>query len=158
MVFTSRRVCLRGRAVQGFKVLGNASAIVPVIVGYSTVAREMTNAMLTGGAIVNLVEAPAVAKNQSRWRLQVMADQDDDTMCISAESGHGAPEVDGMPFVLLRLLHGQPWSCFWCFIKSPKDFHNLAAEPGPRDGLPSVCSHEPFRPCRLSKPRRVHTP
>ncbi|WP_147324521.1 hypothetical protein [Shinella sp. WSJ-2] len=57
-----------------FTVLGNPSAIVPVIVGNSGDARRITNAMITGGAIVNLVEAPAVAKNQSRWRLQVMAD------------------------------------------------------------------------------------
>jgi glycine C-acetyltransferase len=72
---------LRGALeAEKFKVLGNPSAIVPVIVGDSAVARQMTNAMLTGGAIVNLVEAPAVAKNQSRWRLQVMADHDDDTI------------------------------------------------------------------------------
>lgn len=63
-----------------FKVLGNPSAIVPVIVGDSGLARQLTNAMITGGAIVNLVEAPAVAKNQSRWRLQVMADHDNDAI------------------------------------------------------------------------------
>lgn len=59
---------------EDFIVLGNPSAIVPVIVGDSGNARRMTNAMIAGGAVVNLVEAPAVAKNQSRWRLQVMAD------------------------------------------------------------------------------------
>lgn len=63
-----------------FTVLGNPSAIVPVVVGDSGGARKLTNAMIMGGAIVNLVEAPAVAKNQSRWRLQVMADHDDDAI------------------------------------------------------------------------------
>ncbi|TCP75737.1 glycine C-acetyltransferase [Rhizobium sp. PP-CC-2G-626] len=63
-----------------FAVLGNPSAIVPVIVGGSSQARRLTNAMISKGAIVNLVEAPAVAKNQSRWRLQVMADHDDDAI------------------------------------------------------------------------------
>jgi len=63
-----------------FMVLGNPSAIVPVIVGDSGQARRITNAMISKGAIVNLVEAPAVAKNQSRWRLQIMADHDDDAI------------------------------------------------------------------------------
>ncbi|KQS84839.1 pyridoxal phosphate-dependent aminotransferase family protein [Rhizobium sp. Leaf383] len=61
----------------GFRVLGNPSAIVPVVVGASGEARRMTTAMLRSGAIVNLVEAPAVAKNQARWRLQVMADHNE---------------------------------------------------------------------------------
>ena len=63
---------------EGFTVLGQPSAIVPVIVGDSGLARRMTNEMISMGAIVNLVEAPAVAKNQSRWRLQVMADHTDE--------------------------------------------------------------------------------
>ena len=60
-----------------FTVLGSPSAIVPVIVGSSGEGRRMTNAMIRTGAIVNLIEAPAVAKNKSRWRLQVMADHDE---------------------------------------------------------------------------------
>ena len=34
----------------------------------------MTSLVIKSGAIVNLVESPAVAKGQWRWRLQVMAD------------------------------------------------------------------------------------
>lgn len=61
-------------ASEGFKILGAPSAIVPVIIGDSAQARVVTGEIIRSGAIVNLVEAPAVAKNQSRWRLQVMAD------------------------------------------------------------------------------------
>jgi 7-keto-8-aminopelargonate synthetase-like enzyme len=50
------------------------SLLVPVIIGDSAQARVVTGEIIRSGAIVNLVEAPAVAKNQSRWRLQVMAD------------------------------------------------------------------------------------
>lgn len=57
-----------------FMTLGEPSAIVPVMVGGCSDARRMTSFMIKGGAIVNLVESPAVAKNQSRWRLQVMPD------------------------------------------------------------------------------------
>ncbi len=57
-----------------FVALGEPSAIVPVVVGDCCGARAMTSFMIENGAIVNLVESPAVAKNQSRWRLQVMSD------------------------------------------------------------------------------------
>ena len=63
-----------GMAACGFGVLGQPSAIVPVAIGETRVARQMTRAALSFGGLVNLVEHPAVARNQSRWRLQVMAD------------------------------------------------------------------------------------
>ncbi|MGJ7043593.1 glycine C-acetyltransferase [Shinella sp. BE166] len=65
---------LRDRLHQnGFQVTGDPSSIVPVVIGDSGISRKMTNHMIRNGAIVNLVEFPAVARNQSRWRLQVMA-------------------------------------------------------------------------------------
>lgn len=57
----------------GFKTIGDPSAIVPVVLGDSGISRKMTHDMIMKGAIVNLVESPAVARNKSRWRLQVMA-------------------------------------------------------------------------------------
>jgi glycine C-acetyltransferase len=63
-----------GMEANGFKILGQPSAIVPVILGNNAISREMTSAMLTSGALVNLVEYPAVAKNACRWRIQIMAD------------------------------------------------------------------------------------
>lgn len=59
---------------QGFEVLGGPSAIVPVVLGDGPLSRLMTRTALDLGAIVNLVEHPAVARNGARWRLQVMAD------------------------------------------------------------------------------------
>jgi glycine C-acetyltransferase len=38
----------------------------------------MTRYAIENGGIVNLVEYPGVAKNQCRWRLQVMADHSAD--------------------------------------------------------------------------------
>ncbi len=61
-------------ASRSFDVMGQPSAIVPVGVGSTRNARLMTRAALSLGGLVNLVEHPAVSRNQSRWRLQVMAD------------------------------------------------------------------------------------
>lgn len=63
-----------GLAAAGFEVLGQPSAIVPVRLGDAGTARRMTRAALAAGGLVNLVEHPAVSRNNSRWRLQVMAD------------------------------------------------------------------------------------
>lgn len=60
----------------GFVTTGEPSAIVPVAVGDSATARLMTRHMTRNGAIVNLVEYPAVARSKSFWRLQVMADHE----------------------------------------------------------------------------------
>jgi len=63
-----------GLADAGFEVLGQPSAIVPVTLGDSGTSRKMTKYALEHGAIVNLVEYPAVARNGCRWRIQIMAD------------------------------------------------------------------------------------
>lgn len=57
----------------GFEVMGDPSAIVPVVLGNSSRSRFITRFTLERGGLVNLVEFPAVAKNASRFRLQVMA-------------------------------------------------------------------------------------
>lgn len=58
----------------GFNILGEPSAIVPVILGSNSQSRVMTREILNEGALVNLVEFPAVSKNSCRWRLQVMSE------------------------------------------------------------------------------------
>ena len=63
-----------GLADQGFQLLGAPSAIVPVILGTNGYSRLMTREAMRLGALVNLVEYPAVSRNGCRWRLQVMAD------------------------------------------------------------------------------------
>lgn len=63
-----------GLAAEGFSVMGQPSAIVPVILGNASISRLMTKYAAEEGGIVNLVEFPAVARNACRWRMQVMAD------------------------------------------------------------------------------------
>lgn len=63
-----------GLGARAFRLFGQPSAIVPVWLGSTTEARLMTRAALAAGALVNLVEHPVVARNNTRWRLQVMAD------------------------------------------------------------------------------------
>lgn len=60
----------------GFDVLGEPSAIVPVILGDQAVSRLMTKYAVEHGVYVNLAEYPAVARNACRWRLQIMADHE----------------------------------------------------------------------------------
>ena len=75
----SNVVYLRDRLMDaGFKVLGQPSAIVPIVVGDNRVSRLMTKYALESGAIVNLVEYPVVSRNSCRWRAQVMADHTKD--------------------------------------------------------------------------------
>lgn len=85
---------LRGSlAASGFTLLGVPSAIVPTVLGDGAFSRLMTRTAFDHGAIVNLVEHPAVARNGARWRLQVMADHSDeeiDMFCdiaVRARSG-----------------------------------------------------------------------
>lgn len=63
-----------GLAAEGFTVMGQPSAIAPVILGNASISRLMTKYAAEEGGIVNLVEFPAVARNACRWRMQVMAD------------------------------------------------------------------------------------
>ena len=65
----------------------------PVVLGERGYARKLTSVVIERGAIVNLVEALAVAKNQTRWRPQVMADHDDaaiQALVQAAVSSRGA--------------------------------------------------------------------
>lgn len=57
-----------------FEVIGDPSAIVPVLIGAEGHARMAAQELAQRGAIANLVEYPAVARNGARFRLQVMAE------------------------------------------------------------------------------------
>lgn len=68
-------VYLRSKLTEnGFKVTGLPSAIIPVTIGNSAVGRLMTKYAMEAGSLVNLVEHPAIARDECRWRLQVMTD------------------------------------------------------------------------------------
>lgn len=65
---------LRHLLVQcGFEVYGDPSAIVCVKMGSEALARLVSRRLPEVGLIANLVEYPAVAKGQARFRMQVMA-------------------------------------------------------------------------------------
>jgi glycine C-acetyltransferase len=57
----------------GFEVLGDPSAIVPVLMHAEGLARLVASRLPTLGLVANLVEYPAVAKGSARFRFQVMA-------------------------------------------------------------------------------------
>lgn len=56
----------------GLEVIGNPSAIVPVLVGDEALARLVSRKLPEVGVLANLVEFPAVAKGSARFRLQMM--------------------------------------------------------------------------------------
>jgi 7-keto-8-aminopelargonate synthetase-like enzyme len=60
-------------AEYGIDCLGNPSPIVPVPLGGEASARMTAKAAFKNGLFANLVEFPAVAKGNSRFRMQVMA-------------------------------------------------------------------------------------
>lgn len=59
-------------AAAGLEVIGNPSAIVPVLVGDEALARMASRRLPELEVIANLVEYPAVAKGNARFRLQMM--------------------------------------------------------------------------------------
>lgn len=80
----------------GHTVLGLPSAVVPLVVGGIGRSRLLTRFMLAGGMLVNLVEHPAVPRDASRLRLQIMADhtfeQIDQLAAVLAEASRLASE------------------------------------------------------------------
>jgi glycine C-acetyltransferase len=55
-----------------FDVIGEPSAIVPVVIGDEALARMISRRLPDLGVVANLVEYPAVAKGNARFRFQVM--------------------------------------------------------------------------------------
>ena len=56
----------------GFELIGDPSAIIPVVAGDEAFARMVSRRLPALGIVANLVEYPAVAKGNARFRLQVM--------------------------------------------------------------------------------------
>lgn len=62
-----------GLEQRGCEVIGEASAIIPVIVGDPSMMRIASKTLPGYGIFANMAEAPAVAFDRSRFRMQVMA-------------------------------------------------------------------------------------
>lgn len=82
----------QGFIEQGFRLLGQPSAIVPVVLGDPAEARLMTKFALERGGLVNLVEYPAVPRSDNRWRCQVMARHTSDQIDAFVEIARAARE------------------------------------------------------------------
>lgn len=68
-----RVLYLRGKLEgAGFSLIGGPSNIVPIPVGDEALARMVSRKLPALGVVANLVEFPAVAKGNARFRLQVM--------------------------------------------------------------------------------------
>jgi glycine C-acetyltransferase len=88
---------MRTRFIEnGFELLGQPSAIIPVLLGETARTRLATRFALESGGLVNSVEYPAVARNDNRWRCQVMTDHTeghiDRFIAIAAEARAKADE------------------------------------------------------------------
>jgi len=58
----------------GLECLGDASAVVPVLIGHTPLARVASGGVLRRGLFANLVEFPAVGVRAARFRMQVQSD------------------------------------------------------------------------------------
>ncbi|MEP7239577.1 MAG: aminotransferase class I/II-fold pyridoxal phosphate-dependent enzyme [Devosia sp.] len=77
----------------GLEVYGDPSAIVCVKTGDEALARMMSREMPALGLICNLVEFPAVAKGEARFRLQVMARHTEAEIVAAAQRVRTAMDV-----------------------------------------------------------------
>jgi len=61
-------------AEHGLECLGDPSAVVPVLIGHTPLARLASGGVLRRGLFANLVEFPAVGIRAARFRMQVQSD------------------------------------------------------------------------------------
>lgn len=70
---------------EGLEVLGEPSAIVPVVVGEPAVIRTASRLLPEKHVFANMVEFPAVPLTRARFRMQVMATHSDDDVKFAAK-------------------------------------------------------------------------
>ena len=72
-------------AERGLECLGDPSAVVPVLIGDTPVARLASGGVLRRGLFAALVEFPAVGIRAARFRMQVQADHTPDQARLAAD-------------------------------------------------------------------------
>ncbi len=82
----------------GLEVLGDPSAIVPIRVGAEGLARIASRNMFELGAIANLVEYPAVPQGGARFRVQVMADHENEDIDVFVKAMHESMRAADLEF------------------------------------------------------------
>jgi len=75
---------------RGFITNGYPSPIIPVLIGDSRLARLLCREVLTMGLIANLIEFPAVPRNKSIIRIQMMGDMSHDHVLRACNILHDA--------------------------------------------------------------------
>jgi 7-keto-8-aminopelargonate synthetase-like enzyme len=75
----------------GLECLGDPSAVVPVLIGHTPLARVASGGVLRRGLFANLVEFPAVGVRAARFRMQVQSDH-------TAEQAHEAARLLAEPW------------------------------------------------------------
>lgn len=96
-------------ASRGLETYGEPSAIVAVKTGDEALARLTARELPSLGLLANLVEFPAVAKGQARFRLQVMAGHSTEEVesaaaCVAAGLRFAALEVEAMAQTMPRMV------------------------------------------------------
>ncbi|MEE6137312.1 aminotransferase class I/II-fold pyridoxal phosphate-dependent enzyme [Mycobacterium sp. 050128] len=77
---------LRARLADvGFEVYGDPSPIVCVKMGSERIARLVSRQLHRNGLVANLVEFPAVARGQARFRMQVMANHSESDIASAVD-------------------------------------------------------------------------
>jgi 7-keto-8-aminopelargonate synthetase-like enzyme len=83
-------------------VVGQPSAIVPVVVGNEALARLVSRRLPEMGVVANLVEYPAVAKGNARFRFQVMPNHSAENVSDLAERLRAALDAVQGEYGLVR--------------------------------------------------------
>jgi 7-keto-8-aminopelargonate synthetase-like enzyme len=76
----------------GFKTIGNPSPIIPVLIGDEKLARLMYKENINQHLLANLAEFPAVPKNQSLFRFQMMATHEPEHITTAIEKFRASKE------------------------------------------------------------------
>jgi glycine C-acetyltransferase len=86
----------------GLAVIGSPSAIVPVVVGDEALARMVSRRLPDLGVVANLVEYPAVAKGNARFRFQVMPNHTSENVGDLAKRFRAAVDLAQEEYVRFR--------------------------------------------------------
>jgi 7-keto-8-aminopelargonate synthetase-like enzyme len=84
-LMTAVRTLRESLTERGLECLGDPSAVVPVLIGDTPVARLASGGVLRRGLFAALVEFPAVGIRAARFRMQVQADHTPDQARVAAE-------------------------------------------------------------------------
>lgn len=100
---------LRAQLIErGFEVYGDPSAIVCVKMGNEALARLVSRQLPDMQLIANLVEFPAVAKGQARFRMQVMANHTAEDIANAVDRLHKAYKIGLAQFEQLNEQSSEP--------------------------------------------------